>query len=111
VQETRVDLPAMQAAGPATEDVPELRADGSVEFGSHAHYRSQHQTNISNGAIVVRAKPLPTGTVRKLKLSIPEAGEYELMAKVAFSTDDSVGFLIDGFDRHAGPLSDLAGGD
>jgi hypothetical protein len=105
VQQTLVDMPSI---GAPSEDVPKLGANGLVRFGSRAQYRSQHETNISSGAIVVRAKPLPMGTVHKLKLSIPDAGEYELVAKVAFSTEDSVGFLIDGFDRHAGALMALA---
>jgi hypothetical protein len=90
--------------------LPLLQQDGStVRFESIIQYRSQYQSNIAYGGIVVRSPPIPVGTSRMLEIELP-GSEFRprVSARVTFNLGGTVGFMIDDFAAHEGLLSGIA---
>lgn len=102
------------AAGPTTDDItstlPELGSDGyTVRFDSPEAYRTQFESNLRHGGLVVRAGPLAIGTQRMLALAIPGQEAYTVSARVVFHEPGKLGFMLDSLALHKNKLAGLGG--
>jgi hypothetical protein len=89
-------------------DLPELLDDGStVVFDSLRQFHAQYLTNLTHGALAVRAKPIEPGAERRLLLLIPGVLEYALDATAVVSSGDTVGFMVGDYARHAEAMLEL----
>lgn len=80
---------------PTTDDLPLLRPDGGVVFKTHDQFVAQYPVNLSNGAIMARGAAPAHGSIVDVSLLIPEMDPIAVPgAKVMFTGDDRVGFLV-----------------
>jgi hypothetical protein len=85
-----------QPTGPMASELPVLEDGDVVRFESLAQFATQYRLNIAQAAIVVRAKALPLGATKRLKLLIPKVEEtVTFEGRVQFGHDNLVGFAID----------------
>lgn len=90
-------IPPGEPASPEA-SLPELAADGTLRFASARAFQAQFATNLVHGGIVARSSPLPIGSQKMLKFSVPGVSDdVQLSARVGFVGQGTVGFMIDTF--------------
>lgn len=100
--------PADAAAASVEATLPELAPDGTLRFASASAFQTQFETNLVHGGIVARSTPLPIGSQKVLRFSVPGVSdEVQLSARVGFVGQGTVGFMIDTFAVHRPRLESI----
>ncbi len=81
--------------------LPELEDDGTLSFASPASFKAQYTTDILKGGLMARSPPLPIGTQKMIRVTIPGMAEVvAVSAHVGFVGGGTVGLMIDSFAKH-----------